>query len=143
MAKETKEYFKRYIQKLIAEQLFEIATHGGLHDGVLEKRRMAAQFVCNELCAGEFRDIKKKIIVLMNIKLEKWSYAAVEGAKEAKKEFLDYVFVNARKWAAMPEFYENNIREILRHELVHVLTGWGDDDPRFQAELKRRGIKDF
>ena len=51
-----------------------------------------------------------------------------------------YLWINPENWET-PGFEEKPLKELLRHELLHILTGKKDADPEFRREARKRGIQ--
>jgi len=129
------ERFSR-VEKEISEEM--IKSHD---DPVKEGRRRKAQDIVNRFLLTEFETLGKNVICVLIEKLENWANACVLLEEKYNQESLAYIFINDKRWKDRPESFEKDLKDILRHELTHLSTGWKDEDPRFQKELKKRGIK--
>ena len=137
-----KQHLRRVAQAFIAKEMIRIATHGTVYDDpVKEERRKTAQLLCNRLCATEFKDLDQTVIVVLNDELKDETAACVYLEGRCNREFVAFIFLNEKVWERYPEWYEKKLPNTLRHELIHLLTKLFDDDPGFQEELKKRGLK--
>lgn len=93
------------------------------------------------LMSDEFAGIKQRRvkIVIKKIRESIRAIAAVKSNDDKIVIFLDENYLSGIKFFEGKN--EHVVRELLRHELAHVLTGKDDDDPAFWQACSERGIK--
>jgi hypothetical protein len=90
----------------------------------------AAKRILTELLNDEFKDIRQNRFSIIMRKPTRGGLGAA-GKGEAGRVFI---FIS-------PDVHPDALRPLLRHECLHVLTGFADDqDPAFIREAVRRGI---
>lgn len=93
--------------------------------------------ILSKLLTGEFKnEIQGKKIIVRIKRLKGNCNAHVFFNVEPAIIELD-----SRRWKRQPELDDQNIKETLRHELLHIALNTGDEDPLFKLEAKRRNIK--
>lgn len=127
------------VEKEINEEMKKMRDNKSIvyDDPVKESRRRKAQGIVDKLLLSEFSSLGKSVVCMFLEELESQSSACVILFEEYNQGNLAFIFINGKRW----EVFEKDLEEVLRHELLHLHTGWPDHDPRFQKELKRRGIK--
>lgn len=100
--------------------------------------RADCERMVEELLAGEFSTVKENISIVL-----------CKGPGDKFKAQLNWIMhgcfvilVHLKSWAWEPGFSERRtgLRDLMRHELLHLEMKRGDEDPVFQAELKRRNL---
>lgn len=85
--------------------------------------------VLKELLSGEFAEVKERKFKVI---LKKPSGGGLASVNKVDGKVLLWID---------PAFHEQSLRPLLRHELLHVLTGFLDDgDPAFKAQARKRKI---
>jgi hypothetical protein len=110
------------------EELFK-AVHEEDAWEISEERIKA---ILTELLCGEFQDLQERRFVVRITKLK-------PGRNAQVYRWANPVVIKLNSERMRPT--EHDIRETLRHELLHVLLNAGDEDPLFKIEAKRRNIK--
>lgn len=100
-----------------------------------EARLQECKRILEELWRGEFREIEAERIVVKIVPHEKISALAAMMEKPSGRFTI---FVSRKVWEGSKK---ERLRELMRHEMLHVSTGLGHEDPRFDIELQR--IKAF
>jgi len=109
-----------------------------IHPGdVWELRKKNIAGILEGLLNGEFLDLieERKYLIIIT-KLEKGVNALVRYGADPVT-----IKLNSERWEKHPELNDHDIKESLRHELLHVALKTGDEDPLFTLEAKRRNIK--
>lgn len=93
-------------------------------------------------------EVKKILLELMNgefsgeISQEKFRITFMENTRQIAYVRAEgdriILRLNANLWDK--DGNASALKSILRHELLHVSTGLDDDDPKFKAEARKRGI---
>jgi len=122
---------------------FLMAVKGdGDDEATWERRELEVKRHIRELIETEFQSIsmnKKKILVSITNKLrEKALGSARMQAKVADQDY-GIVYINRSNWKKA-EFDDSMLRQIIRHELLHIETGLGDSSPTFQRIARANGI---
>lgn len=104
-----------------------------------ERRQAECRQMVEELLEGEFKARVKQKIITFLVDTEKEPFLACVMEPFLLKNFAA-IFVMASNWKTYPDFNSDDLRQILRHELLHVELNAKDGDPRFIAEAKRRSI---
>lgn len=99
-------------------------------------RQDRVEKILKELLNGEFRDEIQERRFLIRIRKLKGNCSA-QVFKKLNPVIID---LNSERWKWKPGLNDHDIRETLRHELLHVATNRDDDDPLFELEAKRRNI---
>ncbi len=101
-----------------------------LLEAVQSSREVDTSFIeatLKELVNTEFREIKARKI---KVKIKDLGRAY---AKAFSHDGIAYIYIDPKSY--------RSLKEILRHELLHIeLGGLSDEDPIFKAEARRRGI---
>ncbi|NQT80274.1 MAG: hypothetical protein HQ555_07795 [Candidatus Aminicenantes bacterium] len=92
--------------------------------------------IIGELLGTEFHSINKKILAVITDKLR--SETVLGGATTRFKDYA-IVHINVSNWKK-PGFDKAKLREIIRHELLHIETGLTDDDPIFKRLARSANI---
>jgi len=109
--------------------------------GIWVERYTICGDILEELLNSEFWDLKNRGDTI--------KFFIIENLPEsvAAKVFMNfspkkhYIFIAAQRWDEYPGFGADEIKDLLRHELLHVSTGWLDSGLRFKKEAIRRGIE--
>jgi len=103
-----------------------------------QSRQLDCVQVLEKLLATEFTDVKDKIVIMLDF---------VDRRDRAGDVETNWIFkgialirIQTRNWLLYPDFTKRYLVSLIRHELLHLSTGLGDDDPEFQKEARRRGI---
>ena len=105
-------------------------------ENVWELRMKRVKRILEDLLTGEFKDeIQERKFAVRITKLKKGVNARVD-------RWVNPVTIelNSRRWKKHPELADYNIRETLRHELLHISLKLGDNSPLFKSEAKKRNI---
>lgn len=112
------------------------AVHNERGD-IWEIRQKRIEKILRDLLEGEFRDAIQERSFLINItKLKPGINAHIY--RWAKPVWIE---LNSERWEKQPGLCDHDIKETLRHELLHIALNAGDEDPVFKLEAKRREIK--
>ena len=101
-------------------------------------RQIEAEHILNELLKIEFPEISKKDVDVV--------IAPIEKRRAVGRLCRNFAFKNWNLILIQAYDYEKyfpnlkELRETLRHELLHIVTG-RDDDFIFELEAKKRGIE--
>lgn len=100
--------------------------------------RADCERMVEELLAGEFSTVKDNISIILCKGPEDKFNAEIHWIM--KNSFV--ILVHLKSWAWDPNFTERRtgLRDLMRHELLHLEMKMGDEDPAFKAELKRRDL---
>lgn len=93
--------------------------------------------ILQELLRGEFKGLKESVFIVL-----------VEKTADSFDAQLRWVLpdiwlivIHIRNWNRDEGFSENGgLRNLLRHELLHLETKWPDDNRLFRCELQSRQI---
>jgi hypothetical protein len=88
-----------------------------------------------DLLMTEFRNLSRK-----RFKVRWMDDNERASAQIAEVEGSVYLWINSDNWK-VPGFAEKGLTALLRHELLHIETGLGDDNPGFRREARSRGIQ--
>jgi len=110
-------------------------------DTTWKERTKKCREVMNELLETEFKEKIKKTACLgiREIPVGKSGTAVEAHIYMRLLRYWAVIYINKACWNKSG-FGEQEIRDILRHELLHLELMKGDDDPEFRKEAKRRGI---
>lgn len=93
--------------------------------------------IIQELWAGEFKDLidKDKQIFVRMVTYEQIGALASVADKEQNRAVINV----SRKIWKVPRL-KARLKQILRHEMLHISTGLGDKDLRFNVEAQERKV---
>jgi len=94
----------------------------------------------SDLLRIEFKTIKKPISLDFDKELFSKTKTKIAGIMESEYEDAEYICINMIECRKHKHF-RKNIREILRHELLHIELNKRDDDPEFINEAIKRKIE--
>jgi hypothetical protein len=105
---------------------------------IWEVRQAEAEHILNEFLKTEFPEISKKNVDVVIAPIEKRRVVGRLCRNFAFKTW-NLILIQAYDYE---KYFPNlkELRETLRHELLHIVTG-RDDDFVFEAEAKKRGIE--
>lgn len=93
--------------------------------------------ILGKLLNGEFRNIEVKKVTIRFKKPKGGGRAAIYS-----KDGKIYLWVNPENWETNPDFSNECLEMVLRHELLHVeLDGTSCKDERFVKEARKRNIE--
>jgi len=105
---------------------------------IWQERISQSENILTELLAGEFPEVSKKDVDVVIAPIEKRRVVGRLCRNFAFKNW-NLILIQAYDYE---KYFPNlkELRETLRHELLHIVTG-RDDDFVFEAEAKKRGIE--
>lgn len=103
---------------------------------IWEIREKRIKTILAELMNGEFKDeIQERRFIVKITKLKPGTNARIYRWEDPV-----IIELNSERWKRDPGLCDRDIKETLRHELLHVAFNVGDDSPLFKLEAKRRKI---
>ena len=111
-------------------------------DTIWKERAKQSRKILGELLDGEFKGKLKKLVFLSlaDIWLKEPGTMIDAQIYTHFFKFIALINVNKACWGKHG-FGEQELRNILRHELLHLELMADDDDPEFRKESQRRGLK--
>ena len=110
-------------------------------DEIWRERKKLCMGMLKELLENEFKGKIGNIILLMvdDIEAEKLGSLTKAEVYFKFRKNVSKIVVNKAYWGKTG-FNEEELRNTLRHELLHLELMRGDDDPIFRQEAQKRGI---
>ncbi len=134
---------KLNFQTLSEEQFSSLVKWIRGQDWTLPERKQSeSREIVEKLLEGEFKGRVRQKIITFLVDTEKEAFVAcvLDLEKPFHLKNVAVIFIMASIWKTYPDFNSDDLREVLRHELLHVELDAEDVDLRFIAEAKRRGI---
>jgi len=107
-----------------------------------ERREEVVKRHVKELTDTEFQSIgmnKKKILVCITSELREKALGSARMQARLADQDYGIVYINRSNWGN-PRFDDSMLRQIIRHELLHIELGLRDDSPTFQRIARANGI---
>lgn len=101
---------------------------------IWDLRKREVKRVLKELLNTEFKGIRERKFKIVLKRLDRTL------AETFTRDGTVYISINISYWEQHPDFSKSGLRAILRHELLHALTGYGDSDVRFKVAARQRNI---
>ena len=114
----------------------------GDDEATWEKRTAKVREYVTELVETEFQSIhsnKRKILIFVTNNLRERAVAGAKMRVKLADEDYGIVYINRSNWRE-PDFNDSVLRQMIRHELLHIELGEGDSSLAFQRIARANGI---